>query len=186
MGNVHKRKWKPSRKGLPSKKIGEEKEKARERSCNHRHSTGDSINVPTPPPQLECRNSTGETRNDTSQQESKWWSVTMDTPFSTSIPIVSTNLKSIDATLIYNSVKISMDETPRGASNPSSSTPWCQCHSIYSWPTEAFYMGRKVPLNAYKWMKAHFLPWKVIYLNALSNPYFLLECMSSRIGLGLD
>jgi hypothetical protein len=47
----------------------------------------------------------------------------MDTPFSTSIPIVSTNLKSIDATLIYNSVKISMDETPRGASNPSSSTP---------------------------------------------------------------
>ena len=65
----------------------------------------------------------GETRNDTLQQESKWWSVTMDTPFSTSIPIVSTNLKSIDATLIYNSVKISMDETPRGASNPSSSTP---------------------------------------------------------------
>jgi len=54
-------------------KIEEEKVKERKRSYNHRHLTD-------------------ETRNDTSQQESKQHSVTMDTPFSTSIPIVESQL----------------------------------------------------------------------------------------------
>ena len=81
MGNIHRRERKSSRKELTIEKIKEEK-KARQRSYNCRHSTGDITIGTAPPIQIECRNSMGSI---------------MDTPLSTSIPNFSTNLTSNDA-----------------------------------------------------------------------------------------
>ena len=89
MGNLHRRASKSSRKELSTKKIEEEKEKERQRSYNHRHSTCDITIGPVPPIQMERNNSMG---------------LIMHTPLLASIPNISTNLKSNDA------------------SNPSSST----------------------------------------------------------------
>ena len=69
--------------------------KGRKRSYNYRHSTTEITIGPTSPLQMECRNSMGSI---------------MDTPFLASIPIISTNLASNDA------------------SNPSFST-----HQVESW-----------------------------------------------------
>ena len=82
MGNICKREIKLSRKELTIEKIEEEKEKARKRSFNRRHSTGDITIGPTPPLQMEQSNMMGSI---------------MDTPFSASIHIISTNLTSNDA-----------------------------------------------------------------------------------------
>ena len=115
----------------------------------------------------------------------------MDTPFSTSIPIISTNLTSNDV------------------SNPSSSTHWVESRQDYD-PLEKVgykqgdrneygkgflslsmrfsnkqtmwfnlplkmstsfrqsHMGENVLLNRYTWMKTHCIPWKVRYVNAQS------------------
>ena len=83
MRNLRRRERNSSRKEFTTQQIEEEKEKARQRSYNRRHSTGDITIGPTPPPQMQCRNLIGST---------------MDTPFSVSIPIISTNLTSNDAT----------------------------------------------------------------------------------------
>ena len=82
MGNLHRRARKSSRKELTTEQIEEEKEKARQRSYNRRHSTGDITIGTAPPIQIEHRNSMGSI---------------MDTPLSTSIPNFSTNLTSNDA-----------------------------------------------------------------------------------------
>ena len=82
MGNLRRRARKSSRKELTTEQIEEEKEKARRRSYNHRHSTGDITIGTAPPIQIERRNSMGSI---------------MDTPLSTSIPNFSTNLTSNDA-----------------------------------------------------------------------------------------
>ena len=82
MGNLCRRARKTSRKELTTEKIEEEKEKARQRSYNRRHSTGDTTIGTAPPIQTERRNSMGSI---------------MDTPLATSIPNFSTNLTSNDA-----------------------------------------------------------------------------------------
>ena len=82
MGNLRRRARKSSRKELTTEQIEEEKEKKRQRSYNHRHSTGDITIGTAPTIQTEHRNSMGSI---------------MDTPLSTSIPNISTNLTSNDA-----------------------------------------------------------------------------------------
>ena len=59
---------------------------------------------------------------DTSQQ-TKRWNLTVDTPFSASIPIVSINMTSSVAPPIHTSLPILTDGTPCFASNPTPSTP---------------------------------------------------------------
>ena len=82
MGNICRRARKSSRKELTTEQIKEEKEKARQRSYNRRHSTGDITIETAPPIQTEHRNSMGSI---------------MDTPLSTSFPKFSTNLTFHDA-----------------------------------------------------------------------------------------
>ena len=88
MGNIRKRARKSSRKELRVEEIKEAKEKAIQRSCNLRHSTGDITIGPAPSPQMERRNLMGSI---------------MDTPFSASIPFTSTNLTSNDASNLSSS-----------------------------------------------------------------------------------
>ena len=82
MGNIHTREIKSSRKEHTVEKIEKEKEKERQMSYNCRHWTCDIKIGPTPPLQMEHRNSMGSI---------------MDTPLSTPIPNISTNLTSNDA-----------------------------------------------------------------------------------------
>ena len=82
MGNLRRRARKSSRKEITIDQIEEEKEKARQRSYNRRHSTSDITIGTAPPIQMECRNSMGSI---------------MDTPLLTPIPNFSTNLTSNDA-----------------------------------------------------------------------------------------
>lgn len=78
MGNLFRRARKSSRKELTTEPIEAEKEKARQRSYNHRHSIADIRIGPTPPIQMEYRNSMGSI---------------MGKPLVTSIPNISTNFK---------------------------------------------------------------------------------------------
>ena len=56
MRNLRRKTRKSSRKELTTEQIEEEKEKAIQRSYNHRHSTGDITIGTTPPIQIERRN----------------------------------------------------------------------------------------------------------------------------------
>jgi hypothetical protein len=115
----------------------------------------------------------------------------MDTPFSTSIPIISTNLTSnyasnpsfsthqVDSQLDYNILEevgyeqgdynefsegfpINVDEVFQQMNNAVQSL--IQNVNV----TPSISHGNTVLLNTYKWMKAPCLPWKVRYLNVLS------------------